>query len=128
MFNLLLSTCVVQKVTTVDFLTSGMKCPLRSIWSQSGGVSTSLQPSFYVSFDITTCFPFADIRISTGKGMVLFCLLLLNINYFLLESTEKTSCVHYDHCNRLFVHTAYIYLCSIHFVDEHLVFMIIWKH
>ena len=44
--------------------------PLTSPWSQPDAVNTSLQPSFYASFDSTTGFPFADVRISTANGKV----------------------------------------------------------
>ena len=39
-------------------------------WSQPDTVNTSLQPSFYVSFDSTVDFPLADVRLSTRNGKV----------------------------------------------------------
>ena len=72
LFISLIGMYIVQKVMQTDFLPAEIKCPLRSSWSQPDDVSISLQPSFFVSFDSTTCFPLADFRISTGKGKVPF--------------------------------------------------------
>ena len=44
--------------------------PWMSPWTQPDALSTSLQPSFYVSFDSTADFPSADTRISIANGKV----------------------------------------------------------